>query len=406
MAAVGFLLFASPLLAQSVEIVSPRHLATALGPTKIEVRVNAPDGVEVARLEIRVDGESLVTLGAPPWIAEWDAGDGSRGHQLEAVLFLADGSSTRSAVRTSPLRINESLEINLVNLYPLVLDDSGNYVKGLVKEDFRVLENGQPQTIERFTTEHRPLRVAIVLDTSLSMAKGGRLESAKKSALGFLDVLQTEDEALVVNFSDSVNVVQEITSDKKLLAEAISKAEAKGGTALYDAVWRTSRRLEEFDGRRVMVVLSDGRDEAASGFEPGSLHTIEEARRQAVRSEVMVFAIGLGRDLDREYARDWTRTLGSGARHREVSLKDILESLSVTSGGRLLLSPNAGKLKRAFEAVADDLRNQYSLAYSPSDETKDGKYRTIELALPDRDVQIVVRQGYYAPLAESASSAR
>ena len=390
-------LCALPAAAQTVEIVTPRHLSTALGPTTVEVKVVASS---VERLEILVDGVAVATLTSPPWTAAWDAGDGARGHRVEAVLDLTDGSAVRSAVRTSPLRINASLEVDLVNLYPLVLDRSGVYVAGLNREDFQVYENGDPQTIDRFTTEQRPLRVAIVLDTSLSMAKGGRLENAKNAALGFLEALLPQDDALVVAFSDNVRVVQDVTQDRGLLQAAIEKTEAKGGTALYDAIWRTARRLEAFDGRRVMVLLSDGRDEASNGFEPGSLHTLQEAELQTVRSEVMVFTIGLGQDLDREYAREWTRTVGVGSATGGVSLKEILESLAVTSGGRLLLSPSAGKLRKAFSEVAKDLRHQYSLAYAPSNDSKDGKYREITVSVPDRDVEVVVRKGYYAPLAQ------
>jgi len=149
-----------------------------------------------------------------------------------------------------------------------------------------------------------------------------------------------------------------------------------------------------------MVLLSDGRDEASNGFEPGSLHTLQEAELQTVRSEVMVFTIGLGQNLDREYAREWTRTAGVGSASGGISLKEILESLAVTSGGRLLLSPSAGKLRKAFSAVAKDLRHQYSLAYAPTNESKDGKYREIKVSVPDRDVEVVVRKGYYAPLAQ------
>ena len=244
-------LCALPAAAQTVEIVTPRHLSTALGPTTVEVKVVAS---AVERLEILVDGVAVATLTNPPWTAEWDAGDGARGHRVEAVLYLTDGSAVRSAVRTSPLRINASLEVDLVNLYPLVLDRSGVYVAGLNREDFRVYENGDLQTIDRFTTEQRPLRVAIVLDTSLSMAKGGRLENAKKAALGFLEALLPQDDALVVAFADNVRVVQDVTQDRSLLQAAIEKTEAKGGTALYDAIWRTARRLEAFAGRRVMEI--------------------------------------------------------------------------------------------------------------------------------------------------------
>ncbi len=251
------------------------------------------------------------------------------------------------------------------------------------------------QQISRFTTEKRPLRVGIVLDTSQSMA-GSRLAHAQKAALGFLGVLGGGDEGMVVTFSDEVRIAQEFTSDMGALGRAISATEARGGTALYDAVWRTAKQLEAFDGRRVMVLLSDGKDEAASGFEPGSLHTLEEALDRALRSEVMLFAIGLGKNLDRECARPWIRrTNGNGCPAGE-SLKEILARLSESTGGRLLLSSGAARLRRAFEEVADDLRHQYSIAYKSSDETDDGVWRGIEVQIPGRDFEVVVRKGYYA----------
>jgi VWFA-related protein len=118
---------------------------------------------------------------------------------------------------------------------------------------------------------------------------------------------------------------------------------------------------------------------------------------------VMVFTIGLGRNLEHEYAREWTRTAGAGSSSGGISLKEILESLAVTSGGRLLLTPSAGKLRKAFTAVAKDLRHQYSLAYEPTNDRKDGKYREIQVSVPDVEVEVVVRKGYYAPIVQPGS---
>ena len=167
------------------------------------------------------------------------------------------------------------------------------------------------------------------------------------------------------------------------------------------SIWRSSKSLEVFDGRRVLVLLSDGRDEAASGFEPGSLHTRHEAEEQALRSEVMVFSIGLGDRLDREYPSLWERprdgTLGD-------SLAQILGSMAETTGGRLLLSPGARQLRKAFRDVAEDLRNQYSLAYVPSDKAQDGGWRRVQVRTPGRQLEIIGRRGYFAePAGETAS---
>lgn len=367
-----------------IRFSSPRNMSTALGETEIEVVITRPPGVEVSRLELSVDGSPLTVLTAPPWKTVWDAGDGSRGHRLVAVARLSDGSELHGVVNTSPLRINQIEEVDLVNLYVIVRSRSGRYVTDLLRDDFRVLENGRLQQIQRFSAEGKPLSIAIVLDTSLSM-KGSRLESAQKAALEFLDALRPEDQAMVVTFDDEVRIPEELTAEAGVLADDIRSADAAGGTALYDAVWRTSRRLGRFDGRKVMVLLSDGRDEAASGLEPGSLHTLEEALDQALRNDVMIFAIGLGRQLD---------TLDF---YQRYSLESLLDRLASETGGRMIALSRAGQLKRAFNDVALDLRHQYTIAYISDDPSRDGKWRRIELTVPGEDHEVITRKGYYGP---------
>jgi Ca-activated chloride channel family protein len=378
-----------------IQFVSPRHLSTAIGPTSIEIRLALPRDLSVEKLTISVNNEQLVTLTSPPWTALFDAGDGSRGNRLEATIFLSDGNRDRAVIRTSALRINQVEEVGMVNLYPVVRDRRGAYVTDLVEADFRIVEGGVPQTIKRFTTERRPLRIGIVLDTSLTMEEDRKLRNAKNAAMEFIDIMEPGDEGMVVAFSDDVNVLQEITSATKSMAVAIDSVSAGGGTALYDAVWRTSKKLEQFDGRRVLVLLSDGKDEDAGGFGPGSLHTLDEALNQALRSEVILFSIGLGRRLDKEFDREGRFTL-----------KAILNRLAVETGGRALISPGAGGLRKAFEDVADDLRNQYSIAYISNDDKRNGQWRPIEVNTNGRELEVSCRKGYFASDDEATSGSR
>ncbi len=347
--------------------------------------MSPPEGVRAERLVIAVDGKPIATLAAPPWKAPWEAGDGLDSHEIEAELLLSDGSRARAAIRTSPLKVDQFEEVALVNIYAVVRNPRGEYVNGLSRGDFRITENGRPQEIDRFATERKPLRVGIVLDTSLTM-KGGKLDAARDAARDFLDVLEPGDEGVLVTFSDAVEVRQDLTGDKAALAAAIGKTEALGGTALYDAIFRTADLLERFEGRRVMVLLSDGRDEAASGLEPGSLHTLDEALDRALRNEVMIFAIGFGRRLDEEmdfYGRE--------------SLESILKRLGESTGGGALFSARTGQLRRAFQSVAADLRHQYSLAYVSDDRRHDGSWREIHVSTTRPDLRVAARQGYFAP---------
>lgn len=370
---------------QVVRFVSPRHLSTVIGDTEIRLHVTPPAGKTVERVEIQVDGKVIDTLLGPPWTTVWDAGDASTDHSLHAIAHMSDGSREHAGVRTSKLRINIFADVDLVNLYVVVKDRSGAYVTDLSREEFNISEDGRPEQIDRFTTERRPLAIGIVLDTSLSM-EGQQIEAARDSALRFLDALEPEDRGMIVSFNDRVRILRELTAEREELAEAIMSVEAKGGTALYDSIWKTVDKLRELKGRRVLVLLSDGKDEAANGLEPGSLHTLEEALDYALRAEVMIFAIGFGRNLHREmdfYGR--------------FTQADILTRFGETTGGRVLFPKRAGALRQAFDAVALDLRHQYSIAYESNNKARDGAWREISLTTNNPDLEVVTRQGYFAP---------
>jgi len=385
--------------ARPLEFVAPRRLATVVGPSVAQLAVNPPTGATAVSVAFYVDGTASGVKSVPPWTFSWNAGDGTAGHQLLAVAAFSDGTEARASSQTSRLTVNETEEVALVNVYAIARNAKGDYVTDLAAENFKVFENDRPQMIDRFSAERRPLRIAVVLDTSLSM-EGDKLKSAIASAVEFLNILEPGDEGLVVTFSDDVRIPQDLTSSRSEMESAIRKVEAKGGTSLYDAIFRASERLAEFEGRRVIVVLSDGRDEAANGLEPGSLHTLEEAQERALRNEVMVFAIGLGHSL----AKD-AKALRANptARAEEMDffgrkpLVSILDSLAETTGGTAVFSPGAGQLRRSFEQVASDLRHQYALAYRSDDKRHDGSWRAIKVVVSRPGVSVTNRKGYYAP---------
>lgn len=385
----------TPLLASGdARFVSPRARATALGPTPVEVEIDPPGGARVVRVELRVNQALLATLDSPPWTTTWDAGDGSRGATLEARVTFSDGTTARATVSTSRLRINAVEEVDLVNLYAVVRDERGRYVDGLTAADFTLLEDGREQTIKVFTSDPKPLAVAILIDTSTTM-EGSKLEAARESAAAFVRALAPQDLGMVVGFADRVRVLQELTGDGEALRAAIETTEARGGTALYDAIWKGADSLRDVpDARRVVVLLSDGRDEAANGLEPGSLHTMQEALDHALRCEVMVYAIGFGRPSDLEQKDFFGR----------FTQAQVLTRLAEETGGSLLFSRRTGALRKAFDTIADDLRHQYSLAYSSDNEDKDGGWREIALIPDDAGLRVVTRSGYYATPAETGSA--
>jgi VWFA-related protein len=388
----------------AIRFLEPRNLATVLGEKTIRLAVDVPPGAAIDRVEIRVDSEPLAVLTEPPWETAWDAGREGRGHRLEAVVHLADGRQSRSIIRTSPLRVNQIENVDLVNLYVVVRDGSGRYVTDLTRDDFKITEDGVPHAVERFATTHKPLRVGIVLDSSDSMRKQERLEKSKVAALRFLDVLERGDEAAVIDFNDYVRVSHDFSTDKVGLTHAIQSAIPTGGTALYDAVWRTSRLLADFDGRRVMVLLSDGQDMDVSGLDPGSLHTLDEALEQALRNEVMIFSIGLGDRLDSNYVFRWDDR-GLPQPDPSTTLASLLRRFAESTGGRAVFSKGTSGLRKAFSEIAEDLRHQYSMGYVSTNPSRDGKWRSISVQTPGRTLEVVTRKGYYARDSRKADRA-
>lgn len=386
-------------LIAGIQFTAPRRHATVVGPAEAQVEVTPPAGATIVRVAFFVDGVAAGTKTEPPWTFPWDGGEGTKDHKLDALVTYSNGAEERASVTTSKLTINATEEVALVNLYAIARNAKGEYVGDLQQGDFKIFENGNPQTIDRFSAERRPLRIAIVLDTSLSM-EGEKLKSAIESAVAFLDILQPGDEGLVVAFSDDVSIRRDLTSNRAELEEAIRSVQARGGTALYDGIFKASQRLAEFDGRRVLLLLSDGRDEAASGLEPGSLHTFDEARDRALRDEVMVFSIGLGKGLARDakaLAENPTARAGETDFYGRQALVTILRGFADATGGTAVFAPGAGQLRRSFEQVAEDLRHQYAIAYTSDDPRHDGAWREIKVQVTKPGVTVTNRKGYYAP---------
>jgi len=277
--------------------------------------------------------------------------------------------------------------VDLVTLYVSVRGPDGKYVTTLGRDQFTVLDSNQRQELDYFTVERRPLAAAVVLDTSFSM-KGEPVEAVREAATRFVRTLAPEDRVMVVAFSSQVRVLTELTSDREEAVRAIRSVEAAGGTALYDAVYTVADRLSREDGRKAIILLSDGRDEAENGLEPGSLHIFEEALEKALRSEVILFSIGFGRRLEAE--KDF---------YGRVSLKEILDRLAADSGGTSYFPQRTSQLKGAYDLIGEELRNQYSLGYHPRPLRLDGAWHNVRVELKDPALKPLTRRGYYAPSA-------
>lgn len=286
--------------------------------------------------------------------------------------------------------------VNLVNLFFNVKDKHGALIPGLTQENFEVLEDGKPQTIKYFSAEtNQPLTLGILIDSSLSMQK--MLPEEKVIAGDFLrQVITDKDLAFVISFDISVDLLQDLTSNVRLLRSGLDKARinvgggyggAPGigqgpfpvsnpkGTLLYDGIYLGANDiLSKQVGRKAMVILTDGVDQ-------GSQVKLRQAIETAQKADVICYVLLL---FDPQYGSD---------------MHDMSQ-LAEQTGGRAISVGNPDKLGKAFSEISNELRSQYSAGYAPANDKHDGTFRKIEVKSKD-GYKVQARKGYYAPQENS-----
>jgi VWFA-related protein len=263
------------------------------------------------------------------------------------------------------------VQVNRVILYATAVSDVGarHYVVDLEKNDMLLEEDGVRQELVDFYHEDRPVTLAVVTDSSGSMQPSMNIVHAAASR--FIDALGPEDRALVIDFDDKVYLLQDVTGNKDDLRTALTSTVALGGTALYDALYASYRKLKEIDGRKAIILLSDG-DDTASKF------SFRRVLDEAKINDMIIYAIGLGTSF------------------LDIDLRRILKTLAEETGGRAFFPDRTDDLSGTYQEIARELKSQYYVTYEPSNTQWDGRWRKIRLSAPKKDVEIRTRSGYYA----------
>ena len=374
-----------------VKFVEP-GAALLEGTIRITVEASTSADATIARISIFADDRLLTILEKSPYTLTWDSGRGQLLRRLRAVAEDSLGRTAEAVLVTRRVGGVQYEEVRLVQVYAAVRDAKGRPVTDLSRGAFTLKEDGVPQAISTFAPARLPITIAVLVDTSSSMRLQGRIDFARRGAETFLGAVAPDDRLIVLSFDDTLKGDREPTTDRKTLKQRIDALAAGGGTALYDALYQTAETLTGLEGRRAIVLLSDGRDQALQENEPGSLHVFEEALERVQRSDAAVYAIGLGPRLDQEMDLEKRR-----------SVKDLLTTLATQTGGRVYLSQRPGVLDEVYRQVAADLKDQYLLAYSSSNTARDGRWRAIDVAVSDPALKVTARAGYFAPGAPSAA---
>ena len=276
--------------------------------------------------------------------------------------------------------------VSLVVLHASVVNDRGIFVPGLHQDDFRVLEDKVEQKLSVFKQEDVPVSVGLVIDNSGSMRD--KRPQVNAAALTFVETSNPQDEAFVVNFNDDyyLDTEHDFTSDIEEMKEALERIDARGSTALYDAVIGSLDHLKKGNrDKKVLLVITDGEDDF-------SHHNLADTVAEARHSDAIIYAIGL-------YGADDSK---SDKRHAQRALEELADA----TGGAAFFPEDVGDTEAVCAQIAHDIRNQYTLAYYPTNAAQDGTFRSVVVqVLPPRGMgKLIVRtrSGYYAHQAAPA----
>jgi Ca-activated chloride channel family protein len=296
--------------------------------------------------------------------------------------------------------------VNLVDVLFTVLDRRNKLVSGLEKQDFRVLDDNQPQDIRYFSKQSDlPLRIGMLMDTSNSIRDRLKFEQDAADNFLFSVLRRNRDEAFVMTFDDEPEVIQAFTGDTGQLRDQILRTRAGGGTAVYDAIYQACANELSHPPRppgdqpdvvrRVMILISDGEDNL-------STHTRSEAIEMAQRTSVVIYTISTSTQW---VTLDDPSKEKSGNRKYHLTEGDkVLQDLADETGGRSFYPYHVDDLDQSFQDIGEELRNQYSLAYNPANHQLDGRYHKIKIDVPDhKGYQVRARRGYYARANDAAT---
>lgn len=292
------------------------------------------------------------------------------------------GKNPDTAESVTDRRANIRVDTNLVLIPVSVTDPMGKFVTGLDKENFKLLEDKQPQEILNFSSEDAPMSIGIVFDTSGSM--GEKLQTSRTAVTEFMKTANPVDEFFLVTFAERPELVIPFTVSTEEIQNRLMFAQSKGRTALLDGVYLAMNQMKKaHNPRKAILIISDGGDNS-------SRYTASEVKNAVREADVQVYGIGI------------FETMGNrGRTPEELGGPDLLHMLASLTAGTSFEVGNLRELPDVAMKIAIELRHQYVLGYTSTNKARDGKYRRVEVKMAKvrglPPLKATFRTGYYAP---------
>ena len=344
---------------------------------EIAAEINAEEPIE--RVDFFVDGRPVGTARRAPWSAVVDVGPANADREFRALVIGKWGGRGTAAVVTESVSIEDRVEVALKQLYVTVSRDDRQLLD-LGRESFAVYDDGVRQNLVTFERGDVPIAAVVLLDGSESM-RGRALDAAVEGVRAFVERMNALDQAMVVLFADQALAATSFADDRDGILGQVLPSAAGGGTALNDHLYAALRLLDSRQGRRVVVLLSDGADVL-------SALPMSDVLWKVQRSDALIYWIRLERRGGSSFSSAWR---GFEANDAE---QQALERAVRESGGRIESLPAGGEIGEAFEGIMRELRAQYVLGYYPKGRRRDGQWRAVRVRVEVPSAKVRFRAGY------------
>jgi len=383
----ALLVLLAPAIARAFEvrIVRPAVGEPILGETEVQAEV-VPPGTAVERVEFLLDGVAMGSAERPPYRVLIDAGDENREHRLEVVAHGPGGAQASAVLEAPRLQADAEVQVDLQQLF-VTVNRGTQRVLDLTRDDFKVFEDGEtssPSPIITFGRGDIPFTAVLLVDASASM-QGDRLEKALDGARAFFAAMAPLDQAKLLLFSDRILLETPFTNIQPVLTLGLRGVQAQGGTALNDALFLASKRLETRRGRKIAVLISDGVDVE-------SVLSIEDAKA-ITRRQVTLYWLRLARPEDGRKVLVNSAWRNAAQHRREL---DLLQAAVLGSGGRIADLASVEEIPATLTRLLGELRDQYVLGIAPRRNKGKGSWHEVKVEVSG-GLQARTQDGYFEP---------
>ena len=356
----------------SVRITSPLGRTGVAGTVRIVAQVATASEGAAPVVRFLVDGKLLQTLSAPPYAIDWADDDPLAEREIVVEASDSQNHTAKDAITLKPFTVTDESEVTSVVVEASVYDKNRRFVPGLGLTDFSLRDDGELQALSFASQQAVPVTFALLIDSSQSMSYS--LAFVRAAAGRLSTYLRPNDQVIVAPFTTGLHPVTGPTDDRKTMLDAIGGIRNDGGTAILDSLSTLAGRMANLDGRRAIILVTDGYDE-------NSIWSVEDTLKALHKVQATVHVVGIG-----------------GIAGISLKGQEVLKRLATETGGRVFFPWRIEDLADVYESLAVDVQTRYLLAYTPSNQIDDGRWRAIEITTRAGDTVAQTRKGYFAKL--------